>query len=313
LITLLKSFSEKRVSIEKQHHGRKFEKQRHGRKFRNMSSNEKFCLSWSNFEGNISSAFYDLKSENDFTDVTLACVDYQIEAHKVILAASSQFFKRILKKNPHSHPLIYMKGIKASDVEDVLKFMYKGEVSIDEGNLNVFLQVAEDLEVKGLVAEPEVPGHEGVSHVQPLFPKTDVPSATSKIPEQSSVQLPPQKLPEFSISGNNNTSETVKVEASPALAVEEKHQESGEGAEEGLQADDLHRHSIKLTEGEDNGKFKCSLCGKMSSNRNSAFIHVESIHFPGTFEYECDLCSEKFDTKSKRDTHRSKVHSKKSK
>ena len=64
-------------------------------------------------------------------------------------------------------------------------------------------------EVKGLVAEPEVPGHEGVSHVQPLFPKTDVPSATSKIPEQSSVQLPPQKLPEFSISGNNNTSETV--------------------------------------------------------------------------------------------------------
>ena len=57
----------------------------------------------------------------------------------------------------------------------------------------------------------------------------------------------------------NHPTVHVKVEASPALAVEEKHQESGEGGEEGLQADDLHRHSIKVAEGEDNGKFKCSL------------------------------------------------------
>ena len=31
---------------------------------------------------------------------------HQIEAHKVILAASSPFFQAILKKNKHSHPLI---------------------------------------------------------------------------------------------------------------------------------------------------------------------------------------------------------------
>ena len=48
-----------------------------------------------------------------------------------------------------------------------------------EGNLNVFLEVAQDLEVNGLVLE--VPRHEGVSHVQQSpFPKTKVQSATSK-------------------------------------------------------------------------------------------------------------------------------------
>ena len=95
-----------------------------------MESSGKFCLRWNDFERNISSAFYDFKEEKDFADVTLACADGQVESHKVILAASSPFFKRILKKNPHSQSLIYLKGIKSSDVEDVLKFMYQGEVSM---------------------------------------------------------------------------------------------------------------------------------------------------------------------------------------
>ena len=116
-----------------------------------MSSSDKFCLRWNDFEVNISNAFHELKEEKDFTDVTLACADNQVEAHKVILAASSPFFKRILKKNPHSHPLIYLKGIQASDLEDVLKFIYQGEVNLEEANLNTFLEVAEELEVKGLV------------------------------------------------------------------------------------------------------------------------------------------------------------------
>ena len=116
-----------------------------------MGSSEKFCLRWNDFEANISSAFRDLKNEKDFSDVTLACADGQIEAHKVILAGSSPFFNRILKKNSHSHPLIYLKGIKFSDVEAVLNFIYHGKVNIEEANLNDFLEVAEELEVKGLV------------------------------------------------------------------------------------------------------------------------------------------------------------------
>ena len=57
-----------------------------------MASTEKFCLRWNDFESNISSAFRDLKEDKDFSDVTLACSDQQVEAHKVILAASSNFF-----------------------------------------------------------------------------------------------------------------------------------------------------------------------------------------------------------------------------
>ena len=62
-------------------------------KVRSMSSTEKFCIQWNDFEANLSTAFRDMKDEKDFTDVTLVCADQQVEAHKVILAACSPFFK----------------------------------------------------------------------------------------------------------------------------------------------------------------------------------------------------------------------------
>ena len=74
---------------------------------------------------------------------------------------------------------------------------------------------------------------------------------------------------------------------------------------------DLHAYSKKLTEGENKGKFQCSLCGKIIGTKWVAFRHVENIHFPGSYEYECDQCSEKFDTKDKLKHHRSRVHNSK--
>ena len=47
---------------------------------------EKLCLQWNDFQNNIKSAFVNLREDNDFADVTLACEDgQQVEAHKVIL------------------------------------------------------------------------------------------------------------------------------------------------------------------------------------------------------------------------------------
>ena len=38
---------------------------------------EKLCLQWNDFQGNIKSAFGNLREDNDFADVTLACEDAQ--------------------------------------------------------------------------------------------------------------------------------------------------------------------------------------------------------------------------------------------
>jgi len=111
---------------------------------------EKFCLRWNDFEKNISSSFRELRDDKDFFDVTLACDDNQLQAHKVILSACSPFFRSVLKKNPHQHPLLYLKGVKYEEILLVLNFMYHGEVNVAQDELNSFLSVAEDLQVKGL-------------------------------------------------------------------------------------------------------------------------------------------------------------------
>ena len=68
------------------------------------------------------------KNENeckDFTDVTLACDNGKlVEAHTVILAASSPLFQNLLKRNKNSHPLIYMRGMKLEDLLSILDFMF---------------------------------------------------------------------------------------------------------------------------------------------------------------------------------------------
>ena len=77
-----------------------------------MPNSEKFCLGWKDFQENVNTAFSSLRKDNEFTDVTLVCQDgHQVEAHKVILVASSPFFQNMLKRNKHAHPLIYMRGM----------------------------------------------------------------------------------------------------------------------------------------------------------------------------------------------------------
>jgi len=115
-----------------------------------MSGNEHFCLRWNDFETNISHAFQAIREEKDFFDVTIACEDEQVQAHKVILSACSPFFKKVLRKNPHQHPLLFLKGVKYAEIVSILNFMYHGEVNVTQDDLNGFLAVAEELKVKGL-------------------------------------------------------------------------------------------------------------------------------------------------------------------
>ena len=49
---------------------------------------------------------------NEFCDITLVSGDNKkIEAHRVILSASSAFFKNILAGEKHANPLIFMRGV----------------------------------------------------------------------------------------------------------------------------------------------------------------------------------------------------------
>merc|ERR1712025_1292196 len=140
-----------------------------------MGSTEKFCLRWNDFESNISVAFRDIREEKDFFDCTLSCGSRQIQAHKLILSACSPFFRTVLKQNSHQHPLLYLKGVEYGDLQAVLNFMYHGEVNVAQEELNSFLSVAEDLQVKGLTQNESSSSSNSKRELPSSNPKREVP------------------------------------------------------------------------------------------------------------------------------------------
>jgi len=178
-------------------------------------------LRWNDFETNISTAFRELRDDKDFFDVTLACNGDQIQAHKVILSACSPFFRNILRRNPHQHPLLYLKGVKYSDLQSVLNFMYHGEVNVAQEELNSFLAVAEELSVKGLTQnQPSAPNNKSENYSKPQLK----PPSTSNPPERdqhTSSAKKPRLIPSAAATSNNqrigdeDIQEVVPVKSEP--------------------------------------------------------------------------------------------------
>jgi len=310
-------------------------------------ASEKFCLRWNDFESNISTAFRELRDDKDFFDVTLACDDEQIQAHKVILSACSPFFRTVLRRNPHAHPLLYLKGVKFSDLQSVLNFMYHGEVNVAQEELNSFLAVAEELRVKGLTQNNQG-GSSSSSTKKDSFSTAPRPQAAApRIPDP----VPPPKKPRPaaapSYSGHDDDDiqevmPTVKTEPLPAAAVasepyqqqeqsgqlqqvddgmgydEEGYEDYGQyGAEGGYEGtlvdadgnkgwDTRQLYEYIVNEGPKS--HRCTVCGKVGSDRGNMRKHVENIHFNGSFIYDCKYCSQTFTSRNKLNHHISGSH-----
>ena len=104
-------------------------------------------LADNNFASNAKHILENLLTGSEYTDVTLAFEDdKQIKAHKFILSASSPFFKRIFLENPEPNSLIFLHDIRFSELQTIVKLLYRGEAEVAEN----MLDTAEYLEIKDL-------------------------------------------------------------------------------------------------------------------------------------------------------------------
>merc|ERR1711890_176092 len=158
-----------------------------------MGSSDNFCLRWNDFESNISTSFRELRDDSEFFDVTLCCDNGTdlVQAHKVILAACSPLFRKILahQKN-QQNPLLYLKGIRLKELQAVLNFMYHGEVNVAQDSLNNFLAVAEELAVKGLTTDSKPEAGPVAGGSAPAERKKAVAKRKSNVPPSSSITTP---------------------------------------------------------------------------------------------------------------------------
>jgi len=286
---------------------------------------EKFCLRWNDFESNISSAFREIRNERDFFDVTLACDDDQtISAHKVIISACSPLFRSMLKRSKHEHPLVYMRGVRYSDLISVLDFMYHGEVSVAQEELNSFLSVAEELKVKGLTQKNESHG-ERKRNTQESDPKRYKEQAKTSIPipktSNSQQQHLQQQEDDIQEIAHVKTEPPIVAEADVgggAIVQEEEYDQMYDGEfadpEYGYDQDQSliaaaddgnkdHQQYMKTLIWErisklGGGSYQCTECGltKNSSGLTALKNHIEHKHLANIVVYSCHFCSKQMST-----------------
>ena len=132
---------------------------------------KQICIKWNEFENNIVSYHQELRRDSDFHDVTLVCdEDQHIEAHRIILSACSSVLGSVLKRNKHSHHVIYMRGVKAGNLEAIVDFIYHGEANISQGDLDGFLALGYELQLKGLFGSISI-AQEPEKNIKSLLPK----------------------------------------------------------------------------------------------------------------------------------------------
>ena len=117
-----------------------------------MQHQEKYTLHWHSYTEHLREALSELMLSSEFADVTLVTDDkQQIRAHRNILSAASPVFKNILQLDRKNvNPVIYLRGIKHSEMESIMQFIYLGEARFYEERMSEFIAVFKNLEIKDL-------------------------------------------------------------------------------------------------------------------------------------------------------------------
>ena len=123
------------------------------REFLKIIMQEKCNISWQAYSDHLPRLLREMMTTEAFTDVTLICDDHgnkKIKAHRNILAACSPVFKNIFENSEANHPIVFLKGIKYSEMNSILHFIYLGETTFQQDRLNEFLNASKSLEIPEL-------------------------------------------------------------------------------------------------------------------------------------------------------------------
>ena len=257
-----------------------------------LNNMEKCSVSWDDFQLNVSKSFSVLRKEQDFFDVTLVSEDdVFVKAHKVVLSASSEFFKNILRKVDHSNnPMIYLSGIGSTQLSEIINYIYEGEAQLFQDDLESFLSAGQKLRIGGLInMNSMTENHE-----------------TEKVSEDI-IQIKEEEIEEI---------ETTKNDESFLPKVKSEHKKKdGNGKSKSWVCHKLEDLINKKSGAYEDAKravdkiitkrgdfWVCQACNKPGKSNNNMRKHCET-HIEG-LAFPCQTCGQTFKSRSTLSNHK---------
>ena len=239
---------------------------------------DKVCVKEDDCDTSIREYFRKLREDQRLFDVTLATDDgKQVQAHRAILCAGSNFFSDILLRSNYTNVIVYLKGIISAQLECVLAFLYNGEAFIPQMELEQFLETGKELEVKGLL-RLGVPGdnehNDQISGIDDMVVNQEgsLNNTHEYAPDSYSLYLSEAK-----VEIQNETKKDLDIQIEAMIE--------------------------KVADG-----WKCKTCCKTMGKKQAVQRHAER-HLEGVL-HSCQMCSKTFSNRPNLQTHIYGIHSK---
>lgn len=244
------------------------------------SSGQLYSLSWGEFSSSLASAVQLLRGHGDLVDVTLAAGGRSFPAHKIVLCAASPFLLDLLKSTPCQHPVVMLAGIGADDLESLLEFVYRGEVSVEPSQLPSLLQAAHCLCIHGLTP-PTILTENGEE-----VPVSAIPTANEALSKESITPYFPlkrRKKRRKSSSSSGKWPRNINTTDNENRAID--------GSDNSRSTNYDHKDEDNTEHGDDTGDglsksrsmsdqpASCPLCGAILRQSRNLRRHLELLHF----------------------------------
>jgi len=293
-----------------------------------MSGNGQYLMQNKDFDRNIRNGWTSLLQDDDFCDVTLVSDGNQIKAHKIVLSTFSPVLGQILKKNPHQHPLIYLLGLGISPraLDNLIDFMYRGEIRIPQDEINELLNLANILQVVGLSENEEsiersntaivskrnkigsLGNNKGLVNKSDLKKEDTIEHSINYGYQENDNDIffdnlkdIKQNIPKTEFLAYNSNTEKVEQNMND---LSKKVYKCAQCDSKFTALISLKRHIKSIHEGI---KFKCEKCPVTATQSTSLNRHMQAVH--ENIRYDCDRCDYSSTQKSSLNKHLKKKHS----
>ena len=250
----------------------------------------KVSLNHFNYEGHIAQKFKQMLIDEAFTDVTLVCEDErQLKAHRVVLSSSSSVLKGIFDKNNHQHPLVFLSDITSQVMENILEFIYTGQVQVEQTELEKFMKISTKLKVYGLMSDSGFTENTRTRTVN---------SHTKEYDQSRRVVIAKPENKDSGLKQEHVEEDEPNINPLAVIHTPDDQDEVYENIDEKVQ-------EVYDTIEE---KVNCAMCNKEFENASELKTHVLTHKKMKEPKFKCDQCSKMFTTKAAMDRHSKGLH-----
>ncbi|CAG9773986.1 unnamed protein product [Ceutorhynchus assimilis] len=243
---------------------------------------------------NVEVMLKNLLKDETLSDITLHCKDGAVRAHRVILAASSPYFKKVFQEHPEHQVAFLLHGMTVQHIKSLVELMYRGSTQIASDMTAKLSDIAEEFGIKGIVDEKDKSAlnirdtrFKGQKRVTVDFENDDAKTIKNIRRSSGSTKSPEVLETSTEIIIPKQETEVAQQSVTPPIR---------------LSAEARRRNNWAMKQ----RKYKCTLC-PASFKRASHLSRHQLVH-TGERPYACSQCDKAFSRHDKLKHHIKKTH-----